>query len=244
MRPLVIIIGNPISQPLTCVRKGRKKGFLQELLPERFPKTLDLAQCHGMLRCASNVADPLALENLLEPRLAPPRSKLSTIVRQDLPRGAPLAYGTLDYFEHRLGCLLPEKPVPHDVAGMIVDDPHQVDRIHPLELEGEDVDLPQGIRKLPLEPPHPGRLPARLHRRIAKTRIVNHTAHRLGTDPKPLLPPQLVPDPSYPGLGILAGFLFDPSLELLADPPRGCARGLPDQRLHAPLPERSRPGRH
>jgi hypothetical protein len=95
-----------------------------------------------MVRCASNVADPLPLEYLLEPCLAPPGSKLSAVVRQDLPGGSPLADGSLDHFEHRLGCLLPEKPVPHDVAGMIVDDPHQVDRIHPLELEGEDVDLP------------------------------------------------------------------------------------------------------
>jgi hypothetical protein len=72
---------------------------------------------------------------------------------------------------------------------MIIDNPHQVDRIHPLELEGEDVDLPQGVRKLLLEPPHPSRLSARLHRPIAKTGIVDHTAHRLRTDPKPLLPP-------------------------------------------------------
>jgi hypothetical protein len=142
MWPLVIVIGNPVSQPLACVCKGGKKGFLQELLPDRFPEPLDLAQCHRMSRGTAHVANTLALENLLEPGLAPPRSKLSTIVRQDLPRCAPLAYGSLDHFQHRLCRLLPEKPVPHDVAGMIVDDSHQVDRIHPLELEGKDIDLP------------------------------------------------------------------------------------------------------
>jgi hypothetical protein len=43
MRPLVVVIGNPVSQPLACVRKGGKKGFLQELLPESLPEPLDLA---------------------------------------------------------------------------------------------------------------------------------------------------------------------------------------------------------
>ena len=142
MRSLVVVVGDPMSNPLACVRKGGKKGFLQELLPERLPEPLDLAQCHRMLRCTSNVADPLPLEYLLEPCLTAPGSKLSAVVRQDLPRGSPLAYGSLDHFENSFRCLLSEQPVPYDVAGVIVDDPHQVDRIHPLELEGEDVDLP------------------------------------------------------------------------------------------------------
>jgi hypothetical protein len=189
MRPLVIVIGNPISQPLACVRKGGKKGFLQELLPDRLPEPLDLAQCHRMPGGTAHVANPLALQNLLEPCLAPPGSKLAAVVRQDLPRRAPLAYGSFDHFQDGIGRLLPEKPVPHDVTRMIVDDPHQVDWIHPLELEGKDVDLPQCVRKLSLEPPDPGRLSARLHRGIAKTGVVDHTAHRLRTDPKPLLPP-------------------------------------------------------
>jgi hypothetical protein len=142
MRSLVVVIGNPISQPLACIRERGKKGFLQELLPERLPEPLDLAQCHRMLRCTSNVADPLPLEYLLEPCLTAPGSKLSAVVRQDLPRGSPLAYGSLDHFQDGLRRLLPEQPVPHDVAGVIVDDPHQVDRIHPLELEGKDIYLP------------------------------------------------------------------------------------------------------
>ncbi len=190
------------------------------------------------------MADPLALEHLLEPGLATPGSKLAAVVRQDLPRRSPLAYGSLDHFQDSIGRLLPEKPVPHDVARVIVDDPHQVDRIHPLELEGEDVDLPQGVWKLLLEPPHPGRLPASLYRGIAKTRVVDHPAHCLGTDLKPLLPPQVIPDPSYPGFRVLPAFLLDPPLELLTDPPGRGARGFPDQRLHAPVPERPRPGRH
>jgi hypothetical protein len=88
------------------------------------------------------MADPLSFEYLLEPCLATPGGKLAAVVRQDFPRCAPLTYGSLYHFQDRIGRLLPEKPVPHDVPRVIVDDPHQVDRIHPLELEGEDVDLP------------------------------------------------------------------------------------------------------
>jgi hypothetical protein len=124
MRALMIIIGNPISQPLACIRKGSKKSFLQKLLPDRFPKTLDLAQCHWMARRTSHVANPLPLQDLLEPRLATPGSKLAAVVRQDLSRCAPLAYGSFDHLQNSFRCLLPEQPVPHDVAGMIIDDTH------------------------------------------------------------------------------------------------------------------------
>jgi hypothetical protein len=142
MRALVVVIGNPVSQSLACIRKGSKNGFLQKLLPDCLPEPLDLTQGHRMTGCAPHMADPLALQNLLEPCLAPPCSKLPAVVRQDLSGRAPLTYGSLDHFQDSIGRLLPEKPVPNDVARVIVNDPHQVDRIHPLELEGEDVDLP------------------------------------------------------------------------------------------------------
>jgi hypothetical protein len=112
----MIVEGNPMGNPLACVRKGSKDGFFQEFLPDRLPEPLDLAQGHRMLGGTSHMADPLALQYLLEARLAPPGCKLAAVVRQDLPRGSPLAYGPLDHFEHRLGCLLPEQAVPHNVA--------------------------------------------------------------------------------------------------------------------------------
>jgi hypothetical protein len=137
MRPLMIVKGNPMGNPLARVREGSKQSLLQKLLPDCLPEPLDLAQGHRMTGGTAHVADPLALQDLLEPRLPPPGCKLAAVVRQNLPRGSPLPYGSLDHLQDSLGCLLPEEPVPHDVARVIVNDPHQVDRVEPLELEGK-----------------------------------------------------------------------------------------------------------
>jgi hypothetical protein len=36
---------------------------------------------------------------------------------------------------------------------VIVDDPHEIYPVHALEFKGKDINLPQGIGYLPLEPP-------------------------------------------------------------------------------------------
>ena len=43
MRALVVVIGNPVSNPLTGVRKGGEKSILQKLRPDGLPEPLDLA---------------------------------------------------------------------------------------------------------------------------------------------------------------------------------------------------------
>jgi hypothetical protein len=74
--------------------------------------------------------------------LALPGRELATVVGENLPGSTPLADGALDHLEHGLGGLLAEKPVPNHVAGVVINDTHQVDLVHPLQLESEDVDLP------------------------------------------------------------------------------------------------------
>jgi hypothetical protein len=53
-----------------------------------------------------------------------------------------LADRALNNFEHRLGGLLAKQAMADYVTGMIVDDADQVDRVHALELESKNVDLP------------------------------------------------------------------------------------------------------
>jgi hypothetical protein len=142
VRPLVIVIGNPMGQPLAGIGKGSEKGIREELLPDRAPESLDLAQGHRVMGCTAHVFHPLPLEHLLKPALAPPGYELPTVVRQDLPRCTPLADGTSENFQHGFGCLLPKQPVADHVPGVIVDDTHQVHPVHPLELKGKDIDLP------------------------------------------------------------------------------------------------------
>lgn len=140
--PLVVVIADPVIEPLASIGKGGKSSFLQELCPDRLPEPLDLAQGHGVVGSRAYVADPLALQHLLEPGLATPGRELPAVVREDLPGRAPLTDSALHHFEHGLRGLLAEQAVTYDVAGVVVNDTHQVDLIHTLELESEDVDLP------------------------------------------------------------------------------------------------------
>jgi hypothetical protein len=94
------------------------------------------------MRGRTDVRYALTFENLLELSLTTPGSKLTAVVRQNLSGGSPLAYGPLDYFEHSLCPLLAEQTMAHYVTGMVIYHAHQIDRIHPLEIEGKYVDLP------------------------------------------------------------------------------------------------------
>jgi hypothetical protein len=211
VRSLVIVIGYPVGDTLAGIGKGGKEGFGYELLPDRLPEPLDLPECHGMTWCTADMADALPLEHLLKPCLPPPGSKLPPVVRQDLSGGSPLADGSLDHLKHCFSRLLPEQPMPHDIAGVIVDDAHQVDRIHPFELIGEDIDLPQGVGQCLLEAFHPGCLPFGLKGRIAKTCLVDYPANCLGTYLNPFVPFELIPDATDTGLRVFYALLLDPS---------------------------------
>jgi hypothetical protein len=53
-----------------------------------------------------------------------------------------LADRALHHLKNGLGGLLAKQAMADYVTGMIVDDAHQVDRVHALELESKNVDLP------------------------------------------------------------------------------------------------------
>jgi hypothetical protein len=141
----------PVIDPLTSIGKRGKHRFTQELFPYRSPQPLDLAQSHGVMGCASDIVNPLLLEHLLEPCATSPGYKLPPIIGENLPRRSPLADRTLGYLQNRIGALPTEQSPARDVARVIVDDTHQVHRVHPFELEREDIDLPQCIRQHPLK---------------------------------------------------------------------------------------------
>ena len=68
----------------------------------------------------------------------------------------------------------------NDVPGVVVNDPDQVDRVHPLELEGEDINLPERVGYRPLETPDLWWTPLCLHRRVAEPCVIDHRTHGLG----------------------------------------------------------------
>lgn len=84
VRPLEVVGVDEQPESPRAVVEVREDRPRQELLPQRLPEPLDLAQRLRVLRAALHVPDPLAPELLLELRLAPPRRVLPALVREDL----------------------------------------------------------------------------------------------------------------------------------------------------------------
>jgi hypothetical protein len=59
MRPLVIVVLDPKPHPLAGRIKTVKLSTAKKILPDRFPKSLDLAQRHRMVGGALYVMDPI-----------------------------------------------------------------------------------------------------------------------------------------------------------------------------------------
>ena len=139
---LVIVIAYPVVQALAGVREGGKDRIIEELRPYGLPEPLDLAESHGMVGGGSDMGHALALEDLLELCLPAPGCELPAVVRKDLPRSSPLAYGALNYLKDSLGSLPAEKAVANYIARAVIDDTNKVDRAHTLQLEGKNINLP------------------------------------------------------------------------------------------------------
>ena len=206
---LMVVVGDPVGKALAGVGEGGKEGILKKLFPDGAPEALDLAECHRVVRGAADVLNSLAAEHLLELRLPSPGDELPPVVGENLPGRSPLAYCAFHHFQDSVGCLLPEEAVAHDVSRMIIDDSHQVDPEHSLELESKDIDLPQGVRDLPLEATHLRVTGFRWWRRIAEVGVVDYSTHCFRRHLEPLVPPQLVADPPHPHLGVGTTELLD-----------------------------------
>lgn len=170
-----------------------------------------------MVRRRAHVPDPLSLERLLEPRLALPGHELAAVVRQDLSRRAPLADRAFDHLQHRVGRLLTEQAPAYHEPAVVIDDADQVHRVHPLELEREDVDLPQRVGHRALEAADLAQPRVGDRRRIAQACGVDRLPHRLGAYLKAVVPPQVVADASHTAIRVRFSIGDDPPLEFGAD---------------------------
>ena len=157
MRALVIVISHPMIQPLTRVSERSKHSLFQKLAPDRLPEPLDLAQGHRVLRRRPHMLDTALFQGLLELGLTAPGGELAAVVTEDLARCTPLADRPFNHFHHRSRGLLAEQSPAHHVPTVVVDDAHQIDLVHALEVEREDVDLPHRIGYRTLKAPDFGR---------------------------------------------------------------------------------------
>jgi len=93
MRPPVVVVLHPHPNPLPGRFKAVELGALQELLPDGFPETFDLAQGHGMMRPALDVVHPILAQLRFEAGGATPARVLAPLVREQLFGHAVLGHG-------------------------------------------------------------------------------------------------------------------------------------------------------
>jgi hypothetical protein len=214
MRTLMVIVGDPMAEALTGIGKRSEYSIREKLFPYRAPESLDLAECHRVMRGAADVLHALTAEHFLEFCFTPPGDELPTVIRKNLPGSTPLADGALDNFQNRIGCLLAEQAMAHDIAGVVINNPDQVDPVQPFELKGKNIDLPQRIRHLPLKPSRLRAASFWRWRIITQACIIDYPADRLGTDRKAFFPAETVTDTAYTSCWIFLPIQFDPALQL------------------------------
>jgi len=141
MRPLMVVVLHPEPNPLPRLFITVKLRSHEKLLPDCLPEPLDLTQCHRMVRLTAQVVDLILSQFLLEARLTAPSRVLTAIVGEHLLGWTKLRHRCAIDFQHMLRCLAAKQIQPHDVAGMIVDEPDQI-RILVQHTHGTDVALP------------------------------------------------------------------------------------------------------
>ncbi len=176
----------------------------QEVLPDRFPEPLDLAQRHRVMRLAAKVVNPIFRQFVLEPRLAVPGGVLPPVVGQHLLGHAVLAHGGAIDLQYVLGHLAAKQIQPDDIARVVIDEPDQVGVLAP-QPKREDVRLPHLIGRRPLEEPRFGRVALRLLlARVDELLLVQRAPHRLGAARQKQYPPQQLRNSLHPKVGILS----------------------------------------
>ena len=222
MRAAVVVVLHPVADAFPRFLERLEAGAHQELLLQRLPEPLDLAQRHRMLRRAADVVDVIALKFLLELRLAPPTGVLPPVVGQHFLRRA-IGRHRLAIDLHHVGAgLAAEHPQAGDVPRVVIEESDDVRRAAQ-DGEVRDVALPHLVRRGTLEPARRGLwLPAHLRPQLGQPRGLQMLAYRLGTGLQEEPAPQDLRDPLRPplrfGLLQLRDLRLDRHRELCALP--------------------------
>ena len=181
MGPLVVVVFDPELDALPGDVEAVELGADEEVLPDRGPEALDLAQGHGVLGPGLEVRDAILLEFRREAAGAAPGSVLAAVVGEHLLGRLELAGGDAIDLDDGLGRGAAEQVRADDEAGVIIHEGDEVG-VTPAEAEREDVGLPHLVGRGPLEEAGPGDI-ALLgrHRGRHQPGLVQALAHGLGT---------------------------------------------------------------
>jgi hypothetical protein len=226
--PAVVVVGDPEFDSLPGRLKALELGPGQELTPDGGPEALNLAQRHGVMRPALDVADPVLLELRLETAGAAPGGVLAAVVGEHLLGRLILADSHPVDLDHRRRGGAAEQVRPHHEPGVVVQESNEVG-VAPAQPEGEDVRLPHLVGRGPLEETRPREVlgPGRLgggHQPLP----VQPLAHRLRAGRQQEHPAQELADPLGPKPRVLLlqpdNFLRHPRRQLVLARSWGRAR--------------------
>lgn len=163
VRPLEVVVADEVLEPALRVDDVGEDGAAQKLVPQRLPEALDLAQRLRVLRAAADVLHTHPCELLLEFGLAAPHGVLPAVVGQHLRRLAVRRHRALEGLHHQGRLLVVRERMSDDKAAVVVHEHADVKSLGAPQPEGEDVRLPQLVRRRSFEAPR--RVLALCHRR-------------------------------------------------------------------------------
>lgn len=178
MRALEVVRVDEQLDAAVAVGEVREHGARQELVPERLPEALHLAERLRVLRAALDVPDAVEVELALEVSLAAPRGVLAPLVGQDFSRLAERGDAPVERFDDELGALMVREVVRDDEARVVVHERRHVEALLTAEQEREDVRLPELIRLRALEASRRVLARPRLGTRLDEPGVVQDASHR------------------------------------------------------------------
>ena len=201
--PLVIVVLDPELDALARVLERIELRAHQEVLPDRGPEALDLAQGHGMLRAAFEVLDPVLAQLGFKARSAAPGGVLPAIIGEHLFGRLKLTHPHPIHFNHCCGRWTAEQIGAGDEARVIIQERDQVG-VLASQPESEDVRLPHLIGRGPLEETGPRKVALLFRRRrLHEAGLVQFLAHRLRAGLHPEAPAQPLGDALDPKTRVL-----------------------------------------
>jgi len=164
VRPLEVVVRQVVHEPLLRVDRVSEDRAAEELVPQRLPEALDLAQRLRMLRPTPDVVNAHPPECLFEFGLAAPHRVLPAVIGQHLSRLAVRRDAVLERLHHQCRLLVVCERVPHDEAAVVVHEDAHVQSLRAPQPKREDVRLPELVRRRTFEAPR-SVLPRRRRRR-------------------------------------------------------------------------------
>jgi hypothetical protein len=150
MGSAVVVIGDPEFDALASGFETLELRAGEELTPDGSPEAFDLAQGHGVVGPAFDVADAVFLELGFEAADPAPGGVLATVVGEHLLGRLIFADGHPVDFNDRRGGGAAEQVRPDDKPGIVIEEGDQVS-VTTAEPEGEDVRLPHLVGGGPFE---------------------------------------------------------------------------------------------